>query len=81
MTASRIPSVYSVVDRDCYLGFLGDDGDVWECSRVPVRFLQYGVREGGEAGEQVLRPVVFIANRDSSFILQSKEGGDGWQGE
>jgi len=61
-----------LVDRDCYLGFLEDDGDVWE-TEVTVRFLQYEVREGGEAGERCLRPVAFIADRNQSFILQ---GGD-----
>ncbi len=69
--------VLEVVDRDCYLGFLDDDGAVWESEGVPVRFLQYEVREGGEAGELVMRPIVFIANRDSSFILQeSVDGGE-----
>ena len=36
---------------------------------VVVRILQYGVREGREAGEVVVIPEAFIANRDSSFIL------------
>ena len=34
-----------------------------------VRKLQYGVREGREAGEVVCIPEAFIADRDSSFIL------------
>ena len=34
-----------------------------------VRVLQYEVREGGEAGEVVVVPTAFIANRNSSFIL------------
>ncbi len=37
--------------------------------RVVARILQYEVREGGEAGEVVVLPNAFIANRDSSFIL------------
>ena len=32
-------------------------------------FLQYGVREGSEAGEAVFRLLAFIANCDSSFLL------------
>ena len=35
-----------------------------------VRSLQYEVREGREAGEVVVIPAAFIANRNSSFILQ-----------
>jgi len=34
-----------------------------------VRLLQYEVREGREAGEVVVIPTAFIANRNSSFIL------------
>ncbi len=34
-----------------------------------VRSLQYEVREGREAGEVVVVPSAFIANRNSSFIL------------
>ena len=37
--------------------------------RVVARGLQYGVREGREAGEVVCIPSAFIANCDSSFIL------------
>ena len=35
-----------------------------------VRELQYEVREGREAGEVVVIPKAFIANRNGSFILQ-----------
>ena len=41
----------------------------------PVRFLQYEVREGGEAGEVVVIPKAFIANCNGSFILQLDEEG------
>jgi len=34
-----------------------------------VRDMQYEVREGREAGEAVIIPQAFIANRNSSFIL------------
>jgi len=34
-----------------------------------VRELQYEVREGREAGEAVIIPTAFLANRNSSFIL------------
>ena len=34
-----------------------------------VRDMQYEVREGREAGEVVVLPQAFIANRNSSFIL------------
>ncbi len=34
-----------------------------------VRFLQYEVREGREAGEAVIIPTAFIAKRNSSFIM------------
>ena len=37
--------------------------------RGVVRELQYEVREGREAGEAVVIPTAFIANRNSSFIL------------
>jgi len=40
-----------------------------------VRLLQYEVREGREAGEVVVIPKAFIANRNSSFILQEVFGG------
>ena len=39
----------------------GVTGLVWD--------LQYEVREGREAGEAVVIPTAFIANRNSSFIL------------
>jgi len=39
-----------------------------------VRLLQYEVREGREAGEVVVIPRAFIANRNSSFILQVGDG-------
>jgi len=45
---------------------------------VVARIMQYEVREGREAGEAVIVPSAFIANRDSSFILlevMSDEGG------
>ena len=45
-----------------------DDGTPGSRDQV-VRFLQYEVREGREAGEVVVVPSAFIANRDSSFIL------------
>ena len=35
-----------------------------------VRFLQYEVREGREAGEAVVIPKAFIANCNGPFILQ-----------
>ena len=35
-----------------------------------VRKLRYEVREGGEADEVMIVPQAFIANRNSSFILQ-----------
>ncbi len=35
-----------------------------------VRYLQYEVREGREAGEVVVLPKAFIAKRNQSFILQ-----------
>ena len=41
-----------------------------------VRLLQYEVREGREAGEVVVIPKAFIANRDSSFILQEVLDGE-----
>jgi len=41
-----------------------------------VRKLQYEVREGREAGEVVVIPKAFIANRNSSFILQEIANGD-----
>ncbi len=41
-----------------------------------VRILQYEVREGREAGEVVVIPQAFIANCNSSFILQEVMGGD-----
>ncbi len=43
-----------------------------EDSAVPgvARYLQYEVREGREAGELVVIPKAFIANRNGSFILQ-----------
>ena len=37
--------------------------------------LQYEVREGREAGEVVVLPQAFIANRNQSFILQYREEG------
>ncbi len=37
--------------------------------RVVARIMQYEVREGREASEVVIVPEVFIANRNSSFIL------------
>jgi len=39
-----------------------------------VRDMQYEVREGREAGEVVVVPSAFIANRNSSFILLEVEG-------
>jgi len=39
-----------------------------------VRLLQYEVREGREAGEVVVIPKAFIANCNSSFILQLGDG-------
>ena len=39
-------------------------------SGTGVRFLQYEVREGREAGEVVVLPNAFIANCNGSFILQ-----------
>ncbi len=59
-----------LVDLDCYLGFLEDDGDVWEQLPVRVQFLQYEVREGREASEPVLHPVAFLANRNKECTLQ-----------
>ncbi len=44
------------------------DSPVGKCVAV-VRDMQYEVREGGEAGETVVIPKAFIANRNSSFIL------------
>ncbi len=41
-----------------------------------ARELQYEVREGREAGEVVVIPKAFIANRNSSFILQEM-----WRGK
>jgi len=41
-----------------------------------VRVLQYEVREGREADEVIVIPSAFIANRDSSFILQEVAGGN-----
>ena len=38
-----------------------------------VRVLQYEVREGREAGEVVVIPKAFIADRNSSFILLESE--------
>ncbi len=45
-----------------------------------VRSLQYEVREGREAGEVVVVPKAFIANRNSSFILQEVLNEDGDEG-
>ncbi len=45
-----------------------------------VRSLQYEVREGREAGEVVVVPSAFIANRNSSFILQEFLNEDGDEG-
>ncbi len=42
-----------------------------------VRMLQYGVREGGEAGEVVCILEPFIADCNQSFILQYREALDG----
>jgi len=58
-----------VVERDCYLGFLTDDGEVWE-QETRVQFLQYEVREGREASETVLYPIAFIANRNRKCTIQ-----------
>jgi len=43
---------------------------LWVAPDQPVRVLQYEVREGGEAGEVVVLPKAFIANRNGSLILQ-----------
>jgi len=42
-----------------------------------VRELQYEVREGREAGEVVVLPKAFIANRNGSFILRLRGVTDG----
>ena len=42
---------------------------LFRTGRYLARQLQYEVREGGEAGEVVVIPEAFIANRNSSFIL------------
>ena len=39
-----------------------------------AHMLQYEVREGREAGEAVIVPQAFIANRNSSFILLEVPG-------
>ncbi len=55
---------------------LRSDADSLVGKRVVVRELQYGVREGREAGEVVIIPKAFIADRDSCFILLEVTGGE-----
>jgi len=47
-----------------------EDSPSDETGRYPVRFLQYEVREGREAGEVVVLPKAFIANCNQTCILQ-----------
>ena len=54
-----------------------DSGGSADQGTEVVRVLQYEVREGGDGDEVIVIPSVFIANRDSSFILLERMGGNG----
>ena len=62
--------------RRSVLDILGDLPDDQGLAVAP--FLQYEVREGGEADELIVLPKAFIAKRNQTFILRLG-GGDGEQ--
>ena len=62
-TKDRVISNGKISSRDSRSSGGSADQDV-------APFLQYEVREGGEAGEVVVIPKAFIANCNGPFILQ-----------
>jgi len=54
-----------------------DDAFDSEAPDQVVRFLQYEVREGREAGEVVVLPKAFIANCNQTCILRLEGFSDG----